>query len=142
LIVFGDHIYSTVLGAEWLRAGIFSSMLGTYFFFRLLAEPMISLYSILGRERRLFGFQLAIVLLGSIGLYVGIYVLHDVNTAILLFGISGSAMFAYLGARILHASGVSWFPRTTRAIVLLALVCGLSVLLRSVLFGNYFMDYS
>lgn len=141
LIVFGDLIFGLLLGDDWYRSGVFSSLLGLYFFFRLLAEPMESLFAVLGRERRLFVFHAVNVALAVIALYVGVYELKDVNQAILLFGSAGAFMYGYLSARILYLSGVPWWPRLLRATMLLAITSALCALLRNAIFGSYTMSY-
>ncbi len=141
LVVFGDILFGFVLGPEWSQAGVFSSMLGPYFYVRLMAEPMVSLFAVLGRERRLFGFQLVNALLGSLALYTGLYVLEDVGQAVFLFGLIGGTMYAYLGARILHRSGAAWARQYVKATLLFTLACIMAMLVRNVLFDSYLISY-
>ena len=136
-IVFGDVIFGLLLGSEWTGAGVFSAMLGLYFFFRLLAEPMAPLFAILVRDKRLFGFHLANTLLGAAALWVGMRLMGNVHLGILLFGISGGIMHAYLAGRILVLAGVPWLPRITRALALLALACIVLLMLRKVMLGDF-----
>ncbi len=141
LIVFGDLIFSMFLGADWAEAGVFSSLLGLYFFFRLLSEPMESMFSVLSLERRLFLFHFANVVLAAVSLYFGLYVLKNVNQALMLFGATGAFMYGYLSAHILHLSGVPWRRKLINSLLLLAVAVVLCSLLRNVLFGGYTMEY-
>jgi O-antigen/teichoic acid export membrane protein len=53
LTVFGDYIFTILLGARWETAGIYAGFMGFYFMAKLIEFPLSSLYRVLNRERTL-----------------------------------------------------------------------------------------
>lgn len=94
LTIYGDWIFSFVFGEKWEMSGVFSGYLGFYFIFRLIAYPLSSIFTIIGRESYEFYANILILVLRAAGLGIGIY-LKDVSLAILLFSL-GSLFFYFL----------------------------------------------
>lgn len=94
ITIFGDWIFKYIFGAEWEMSGVFTGYLGYYYIFRLTSHATSMIYNVLGRQN--YGLITNVVLLvtRAAGLGIGIY-LHDVNMAMLLFGI-GSLLTTFL----------------------------------------------
>ena len=92
--VFGDLLFRFAFGARWESAGLFTAFLGYYYVFRLTSQATGGIYTVFGRQRYLLLSNICLLLVRAAGLGIGLF-RHDLNLALLLFGV-GSLTTAFL----------------------------------------------
>jgi O-antigen/teichoic acid export membrane protein len=124
LVFFGDLIFNLVLGEEWTIAGSYCGVMGPFYLFRLLSEPIASVYNALRQEKALFAFGIGIFVLNVITIGIGVWYFRDPVAVVLLFAATNAVAYGYQSAAILHRSGLSWIRPT---LVTLLSVCVLAL---------------
>lgn len=94
LTVYGDWIFTIILGDQWEMAGVYAGFMGFYFMVKLIEFPMSSLYRVLRKEHWLLTIMVSIfvVLIGTL-ITVGIYANTPQN---LIIAFSGVMTVGYL----------------------------------------------
>ena len=85
LTFFGDVVFHLVLGDAWRLAGTYCGLMGLFYFFRLLSEPLISIYNAQRTEKRLFYFYSTLFALNGAAVWLGTYFFRDPMVIVLLF---------------------------------------------------------
>ena len=132
LTFFGDVVFHLVLGDAWRLAGTYCGLMGLFYFFRLLSEPLISIYNAQRTEKRLFYFYSTLFALNGAAVWLGTYFFRDPMVIVLLFAGVNTLAYLYLGCAILRNTGLPWIRITARTL-LLTLVCGLFFMMLRVL---------
>ncbi|AII51138.1 lipopolysaccharide biosynthesis protein [Hymenobacter sp. APR13] len=101
ITVFGDIIFRIAFGARWEMAGVFTGYLGYYYIFKLTSQATGNLYTVLGKQRYLLLTNLLLLLTRAAALAIGVYA-HDVNLALLLFGVGSLMCIFLIDMHILH----------------------------------------
>ena len=129
LTIFGDVIFRVAFGAKWEMAGLFTAYLGYYYSFKLMATLTSPIYTVL--EKQHYGLISNVLLLAVRvgGLLIGI-ARHDVDTALLLFGIGSLLVTFSTDLHILHLLGAPVLRTALRTVTLSASAIGLMWLLR------------
>lgn len=136
---FGDAVFALILGDDWRMAGTYSCMLGLFYFFRLLSEPLVTLYSVMGQERKMFSFY-AVNMVANLGAVLfGTWVLGTPTGILMSFCICNTVLYLYLSARILHMVGRPWATLTVRSLLILFVVCLLFAVARQLLMGSWWV---
>lgn len=71
LSLFGEEIFIFVLGSNWSEAGILAAFLGPMFYVRLVFGPTSMAFTVLGMQRYVFWYSLAILFLRPLVLVLG-----------------------------------------------------------------------
>jgi O-antigen/teichoic acid export membrane protein len=120
ITVFGDVLFGWVFGVRWEMAGIFTGYLGVYYLMRLISSPLSSIYVVLGKQQKLFYFQVGLFIGRLISLSIGAFILKDVLWTVLLFGIFNVVAYLVLAFSILSmvkAHAMRLILKTVAAIV-------------------------
>ena len=94
ITVYGDVLFKFVFGARWEMAGVYTGYLGYYYVFKLMSQATSPIYTIMEKQRYILWSNIALLAARAIGLGIGLY-LHDLNLALLLFGV-GSLLATFL----------------------------------------------
>jgi len=105
LMVFGSEIFQIVFGNKWTLAGTFTSYLSFFYLFRLISEPMDCILIVHQKQRVLFIFQLVLLALRCIVLFVGV-LFNSATISILSYGIVSGLCYLILNIIILNKAGV------------------------------------
>jgi O-antigen/teichoic acid export membrane protein len=97
----GEPLYAFFFGEQWRTAGIAAEWLVICYFFRMVSSPLSVLYTILGREREYFFFQVALSALRAGSVWIGSWYTTDFIEIMILFSIANAAAYAFLNLRIL-----------------------------------------
>jgi O-antigen/teichoic acid export membrane protein len=142
LIFFGDVVFARVLGPEWSLAGAYCGVMGPLYLFRLLSEPIVSIYNAQRKEKALLKFNLAQFVLNLAAMLLGTWLLQSAWITVLLFASVNALAYAYQSSAILARSGNDRW-RSTGNTVLAALVVGaIMAMLRFLLVGNWWPSLS
>lgn len=137
LTFFGDVVFATVLGPDWRIAGAYCGVMGPFYLFRLLSEPLVSVYNALRAERsrfRIYGVQFLICLAATAA---GTWIFADATMVVLLFALGNAIFYLIMGCDILRRTGVAWQRTTLRTVALIAATAALLALVRYLLMGQW-----
>lgn len=87
--LFGDDIFSFLFGPRWRSCGFYIRCLLPWVFITLTSSSLMFLANVFSRQRTEFFFHVAQFVLRVASMVVGI-ALHDFQTGILLFAVSGA----------------------------------------------------
>lgn len=121
LMVFGDYIFTFVLGDQWSSSGSMASYMGLYFLFLILNYPLVAIYRILEKERLSLLTTLLGLLLAVLALAVGT-VYGDFMVCIALFSAASVIYYLINIYLILALSGIRPFSVILRWIICFVLV--------------------
>lgn len=139
LTLFGDHVFRIVLGDDWTAAGVFAAFMGPFFLFRLLSEPISSVYNVLDRNRQLFSFHLVLLILRAL-LMGGVILAGGGSLEVLVaFAAISTLAYLHLSGRILQHAGLGAFRRLGLGIGAFLLLCVALSFLRHALFGTWWV---
>lgn len=140
LTVVGDHLFGLFLGERWAQAGVMAALLGPFFFFRLLTEPIQTVLNVVRREHVMITFQ-GIMLVLRWGAMLGVLALTHAPVA----GVAAFCVVCTLGqlvlmAIILHHAHAPWRRGVLLAVVPTAAVLLALMALRHLLIGSWFPE--
>lgn len=136
LVYFSDEAFRLILGEEWHDAGVITAYMGLFFYFRLLSEPMVTLFYAQRREHLLLVFQSVLTAARLIALVALMRI--DAASAILGFSLVSAIGYLVLGHLILHGVGQPALRLTLRTLAITTAACGALAALRMAVLGSWF----
>lgn len=94
ITIYGDVLFKVAFGARWEMAGVYTAYLGYYYVFKLMSQATAPIYTVMGKQRYLLWSNIALLAVRALGLGTGL-LLHDLNLALLLFGL-GSLLATFV----------------------------------------------
>ncbi|GAB2495615.1 lipopolysaccharide biosynthesis protein [Algoriphagus taiwanensis] len=91
---FSPYIFSIVLGKDWEISGQFARYLSLLFFFQFSVSPLGFSLIITNRQKVNLIWQIFLMILTSIGIYIGYY-FQSSNLSVLLYSIFYSLMYLF-----------------------------------------------
>lgn len=116
LIFFGDLIFHLVLGPEWALAGAYCGVMGPFYLFRLLSEPIASVYNAQRDERALFHFNLWLFIGNAAAVVLGVYFFRTAVMTVLLFAVVNTVAYMLQSVAILRRTGLPAWRMTLTTI--------------------------
>jgi O-antigen/teichoic acid export membrane protein len=110
--------------------------MGLFFYFRLLSEPMVTLFYAQRREHLLLVFQSVLTAARLIALVALMRI--DAASAILGFSLVSAIGYLVLGHLILHGVGQPALRLTLRTLAITTAACGALAALRMAVLGSWF----
>jgi O-antigen/teichoic acid export membrane protein len=142
MVFFADEAFAILFGAPWRDAGVITAYLGGFFFFRLLTDPMVSLFNVLRREHVMLVFGLIMLALRAAGMSFALY--HDMGsgTVIMIY-----AMLSFLGQIVLsvillNAARLNGLWLTFRSLLVIIVLAVVAASLRMALLGTWWPPYA
>ncbi|MEN6343640.1 MAG: oligosaccharide flippase family protein [Methanospirillum sp.] len=112
--LIGEELFSVVFGAAWAEAGLYTQLLAVWAVVWFISAPLSTIYMV--KEKQAFGLQVNIAnFVTRLAALVTGGVLGSARLAILLFGVSGIAVYGFLCVRLLMFSGIP-MRRTLRLV--------------------------
>ena len=99
LFIFAPDIFALVFGEIWREAGVFSRIMTPMFFFKFTVSPLTYIFYIHNRQKEDFILHLLMLFLTVTSLYLGYFLLKDVNIMLLLYSMSFVSIYLYYFAR-------------------------------------------
>jgi len=93
IMVYGDYIFSFVFGDSWRLAGEYAQVLSPWILFVFISSPLSTLFDVLEKQKEELIFNYLIFIARVAALFVGYLIFHDAYIVIILFGITGAAMW-------------------------------------------------
>ena len=137
LTFFSDEAFAVVFGEPWRGAGTATAYLGGFFFFRLITEPMISVFNVLGREHVMLVFQIIINIFRFLALYLVLNSGADSDAAILAYGLVSMAGYVILNTILLNATRCNGAQLVFRSVMIMLLFAALTSGLRFAILGTW-----
>jgi O-antigen/teichoic acid export membrane protein len=135
---FGDVVFRVLLGEAWALAGSYTAVMGLFYYFRLLSEPLVTLFSVVGKERRMFRFYAGATLLNLLAVLAAMKLFGTAASVVLAFAAVNTLLYMRLSARLLTISGAPWARPMLRAMALLCAASAVFAGLRLALVGDLF----
>ncbi|MCC6399928.1 MAG: lipopolysaccharide biosynthesis protein [Flavobacteriales bacterium] len=141
LTFFADAAFDLLFGGPWRDAGVFTAYMGGFFFFRLLSDPMVSLFNVQRREHVNLVFQVvltvargaAMAVVGAMGLGSGAIMLS--------YALVSMAGYMVLSTQLLSSVGLAGLRITLKYAALLAVAAAAMAALRFAVLGSWFPLY-
>jgi O-antigen/teichoic acid export membrane protein len=107
LIFFvGEELFAVLLGEPWREAGVYTQILAPFVFFWFISSPLSQLINVKERQGTGVLLQAAILVFRVVPLIIG-GLLGDARFAIILFSISGAAVYGFLSWWLVGIAGGS-----------------------------------
>jgi O-antigen/teichoic acid export membrane protein len=137
LTVFGDLIFSFFLGARWVEAGVMASLLGPFFFMRLLSEPIFTVLNVVRKEHLMIQFQSVLLLVRWGAMLAVLYTTDDPVLALAAFCVVSTIGQVVITAMLLHHAHASWTAGLLRALSVELACVALMMGLRFAVIGTW-----
>ena len=137
LIFFGDVVFDLILGSEWTLAGAYCGIMGPFYLFRLLSEPIFAIYIAQRKEKALFKFNMLLVALNVVATSVGTFYFASAWITVLLFAIVNAMAYLYQSAAILARTGNAHWRTTTQTLLAATAVALILAVLRFLTVGSW-----
>ena len=110
ILVFGDHLFPWIFGAEWQQSGIFAQMLSPWLLFVLIGSPISKLFTVQNKQKLGLFSNSILISLRVASLLIGGLLFRSEMISILLFGLAGFAYWFCLSFYILRMARVNILP--------------------------------
>lgn len=137
LTVFGDLIFSFFLGAQWTGSGVMASLLGPFFFMRLLSEPIFTVLNVVRKEHLMIQFQSVLLLVRWGSMLAVLYATGDPVLALAAFCVVSTVGQIVITAILLHYAHSSWTKGLVRALAVELACVALMMGLRFMFLGTW-----
>ncbi|POY37102.1 hypothetical protein C3K47_08580 [Solitalea longa] len=87
--IFSPFIFRIVFGAQWEEAGVYTQYLTPWLFLVFLNSPITSIIPVLNKQKQYLVFEVLILIIRYIALFIGYKVFHSVNISIILYSAAG-----------------------------------------------------
>lgn len=131
ITVFGDWIFKFGFGDRWEQAGLFTSYLGYYYVFKLASYATGPIYAVFRQQRTVLIGTVLLVIFRAASLAIGTYT-HDLNLAMLLFGVSSLVITFGIDMHILHLLKLPVWRVALRSLAFIAITV---LVLKAIRFG-------
>ena len=140
LMFFGDVVFSVVLGGEWAVSGAYCGVMGPFYLFRLLSEPIASIYNAKRQERALFLFGAGLFAANAIALAAAVRWGGTPGAVIGIFAGVNALAYLYQSASILSRAGAAWARLTLQTLVAVIAAAALLAMVRMLALGSWWPD--
>ncbi|MBK9175541.1 MAG: lipopolysaccharide biosynthesis protein [Flavobacteriales bacterium] len=138
LVFFSDLVFVLVMGEAWHGAGVITGYLGVFFLFRLVSEPMITLFYAQRKEHTVLFFGIGLGAARLVAIVGALYLGASALSAILAFALVSALGYILLGYLLLRHTGQAALPLTLRSLLITLLTCVILALLRFLIIGDWF----
>lgn len=138
LVFFSDLLFVLILGEAWHGAGVITGYLGLFFLFRLVSEPMITLFYAQRKEHTVLFFGIGLGAARLLAIAGALFMGGDALAAILAFAFVSASGYLLLGYMLLRHTGQAAVPLTLRSLLITLLACFVLAVLRFMIIGDWF----
>jgi len=137
LTFFGDELFRIVLGEAWHDAGVITAYLGAFFFFRLLTDPMASLFNVLRREHLMLIFSTVVTVLRLIAMLAALHFGQGSGGVILAYATVSLLSYIVLAYLLLNAARLPGLAIVSRSLAVASIIAACCATLRYVTMGTW-----
>ncbi|MBL0045068.1 MAG: lipopolysaccharide biosynthesis protein [Flavobacteriales bacterium] len=137
LVFFGDLIFKLILGPEWALAGAYCGVMGPLYLFRLLSEPISSVYNTQRKEKSLFMFNLTLFLVNVSAAVAGTWLFQDSRSIVLLFACCNALAYMFQSGAILARTGNNPWRSTATTLIAASMIALVMAAVRFLIVGSW-----
>ncbi len=137
LTFFADEAFAILFGEAWRNAGVISAFIGGYFFFRLLTDPMASLFNVKRKEHVMLVFGMVMLGVRAAAMLASSAMGYGSEVVILVYALLSWAGQLALSVLLLNTAGIAGIKVTLRSLSLLAVFSFLLALVRFAILGTW-----
>lgn len=89
LVVFGDLVFSFVLGEAWYQSGVYAQYLSIWMFFLFIHSPLTPLFDILEKQKQALFFTTALLLARIVMMFAAYYLYEDPVYVVISYSLTG-----------------------------------------------------
>jgi O-antigen/teichoic acid export membrane protein len=108
IMVFGMELFAWAFGDQWLVSGKLAQYLAGYYVFDLLTLPILQVFYVLRREKKLFVFQLFFLALRIVILLTALYLKLTIENTILSLSVLNAFLCCFQLAYLLRSLRMRW----------------------------------
>lgn len=108
IAVIAPDLFAIIFGERWWTAGQYVRWMSLWLFFQFISSPLSTIYYVMERQKNLLTFNLAMFLTRSLVIIIG-GIRGDILLAIVLLGITGAMLYAFLCMHITKIVGIPVF---------------------------------
>ncbi|MBI9033575.1 MAG: oligosaccharide flippase family protein [Bacteroidales bacterium] len=102
LMLFGEEIFSFILGSKWAIAGNYAQYLTPWLVLVFIGSPLSMILEIYNRQKLFMRFNFCLLAFRLTALLTGYYIFNDSKTAIILYSSVSASFWLFLNLYILH----------------------------------------
>ncbi|MBP6391787.1 MAG: lipopolysaccharide biosynthesis protein [Flavobacteriales bacterium] len=134
---FADHGFALVFGEPWRDAGFATACLGPSFLFRLVTEPLVSIFNVRRKEHFMLVFQIVLNVFRTAAMGLVLYLGWGTDAVLIAYGLWSLLGSMVLSAFVLNAARLNGRAMTMRAVSLVLVASALFAAIRFALFGSW-----
>jgi O-antigen/teichoic acid export membrane protein len=105
LMIIGPELFSFVLGAKWLTAGIYAQILAPWFFVVFISTPLGSIFNVFEKQGASLGFNVVLLISRIIVVLIGGF-FGDPVICMVLLSATGVIFWTWMNMYLLKMGGV------------------------------------
>lgn len=105
LTIVGSDVFTVIFGKAWAEAGIYAQILSLWAFVWFISSPLTAIYVVVKKYHFGFHYNFFNLITRLLSLTIG-GLLGSARTALILFSLSGIAVYGYLCLKMMSYAGV------------------------------------
>lgn len=105
LTIVGGDVFTVIFGKAWTEAGIYAQILSLWAFVWFISSPLTAIYVVVEKYHFGFHYNLFNLITRLLSLIIG-GLLGSARAALILFSLSGIAVYGYLCLKMMSYAGV------------------------------------
>jgi O-antigen/teichoic acid export membrane protein len=105
LTIVGSDVFTVIFGKAWAEAGIYAQILSLWAFVWFISSPLTAIYVVVKKYHFGFHYNFFNLITRLLSLTIG-GLLGNARTALILFSLSGIAVYGYLCLKMMSYAGV------------------------------------
>lgn len=105
LTIVGGDVFTVIFGKAWTEAGIYAQILSLWAFVWFISSPLTAIYVVVEKYHFGFHYNFFNLITRLLSLTIG-GLLGNARTALILFSLSGIAVYGYLCLKMMSYAGV------------------------------------
>ena len=105
LTIVGSDVFTVIFGKAWAEAGIYAQILSLWAFVWFISSPLTAIYVVVEKYHFGFHYNFFNLITRLLSLTIG-GLLGSARTALILFSLSGIAVYGYLCLKMMSYAGV------------------------------------
>ncbi len=105
LTIVGSDVFTVIFGKAWAEAGIYAQILSLWAFVWFISSPLTAIYVVVKKYHFGFHYNFFNLVTRLLSLTIG-GLLGNARTALILFSLSGIAVYGYLCLKMMSYAGV------------------------------------
>lgn len=105
VMILGPELFSFVMGAQWMTAGVYAQILAPWFFVLFISTPLFPIFAVLEKQAASLWFNVSLLVATIVVIYIG-GLLGDPIMGMLLLSSTGVIFWSWMNMYLLTIAGV------------------------------------